>query len=185
MKKMLIGLSSVLLASVVAVAAQEKPAPAVKPLPAITPLKVQVTLSRFSGDRKISSAPYAMSVNATAIRREAPVSVRMGVQVPVAATSKDPTSYNYRNVGTNIDCWSSPTEDGRFNLWMNVEQSSLYGEETQKRQASTSAEPPVFRSFNTSFMITLKDGETTQFISATDPVSGEVLKIDVTVNVVK
>jgi len=44
---------------------------------------------------------------------------------------------------------------------------------------------PAFRSFTSSFNLLLKDGQAAQQTSATDPVSGEVLKIDVTVTVLK
>jgi hypothetical protein len=160
--------------------------------PGLTPLKVQVVLTRYNGDRKVSSLPYTIAVTATPGRREAPVSLRMGVQVPVPATTYtpgaakegNPSTYTYRNVGTNIDCWASPTDDNRFNISLNVEQSSVYSEE-QRRQTGSTIDQPVFRSFNLQFNVILADGQTSQNVAATDPVSGEVLKIDVTVNVVK
>jgi hypothetical protein len=44
---------------------------------------------------------------------------------------------------------------------------------------------PMFRSFNSSVRLLLRDGQTTQYASATDPVIGELTKIDVTLNVLK
>jgi hypothetical protein len=44
---------------------------------------------------------------------------------------------------------------------------------------------PAFRTFTSSFSVLLRDGQTAQHTAATDPVSGEVLRIDVTVNVLK
>jgi hypothetical protein len=41
------------------------------------------------------------------------------------------------------------------------------------------------RNFNSSFTLLLRDGQTAQVSSATDPISGEVLKVVVTLNVVK
>lgn len=179
--------------------AQERATAAAKPVPPLTPLKLQVLFARYNGDRKISSTPYTFAVNATRTPREAPVSIRMGVQVPVpmqAAKDSAIATYQYRNVGTNIDCWVMATEDGRFNVNLNVEESSIFGEDAQKRnqkieQATGIPQPPqiaaqpMFRSFNSSFSVLLKDGETTQYVTATDPVSGEILKIDVTLNAVK
>jgi hypothetical protein len=43
----------------------------------------------------------------------------------------------------------------------------------------------MFRSFRASFVPLLRDGQTVQYTAATDPVSGEVVKIDVTVTVLK
>ena len=39
---------------------------------------------------------------------------------------------------------------------------------------------PAFRSFTSTFNVLLKDGQTAQHTAATDPVSGEVLRVDVT-----
>ena len=44
---------------------------------------------------------------------------------------------------------------------------------------------PSFRNFNSAFTALLRDGQTMQYTSATDPVSGEVMKIDVTAAVMK
>jgi hypothetical protein len=44
---------------------------------------------------------------------------------------------------------------------------------------------PVFRSFRSTNTLVLRDGQTRQFTAATDRVSGEVVRIDVTLNVVK
>jgi len=43
----------------------------------------------------------------------------------------------------------------------------------------------ILRNFNSSFTLLLRDGQTAQVSSATDPISGEVLKVVVTLNVVK
>jgi hypothetical protein len=44
---------------------------------------------------------------------------------------------------------------------------------------------PAFRAFNATFSMLLRDGQTMQYASATDSVSGEVVKIDVSLNVLK
>jgi hypothetical protein len=44
---------------------------------------------------------------------------------------------------------------------------------------------PAFRSFTSSFNLLLKDGQTAQHTAATDPISGEVIRVDVTLNVLK
>jgi hypothetical protein len=43
----------------------------------------------------------------------------------------------------------------------------------------------VFSGFRSSVQLLMRDGQTVQSMMATDPVSGRVLKIDVTLNVVK
>ena len=56
---------------------------------------------------------------------------------------------------------------------------------TRRTPAQTLKGIPAFRNFTSNFNILLKDGQTAQYASATDPVSGETLKVDVTLNVLK
>lgn len=186
--------------------AQEKPAPAPvvvneimqppsrREHPAPIPLKVTVVLSRYQGEKRMSSMPYAMGVTASGWGPAPKTTLRMGVDVPVQVTVFGPTdgksttstSYNYRNVGTNIDCSASfeSTAAGVFQLTLTVSDSSI-GLDTSKKTAGVMPDIPSFRNFNSSFTALLRDGQTTQYTSATDPVTGELMKIDVTLNVMK
>jgi hypothetical protein len=152
---------------------------------ALVPLKVQLVVSRHAGDKKISSLPYTLWVTANDKKM---TSVRMGVQVPIAtsATTKEGAtlpSYSYRDVGTNIDCQAIGQGDGLFNLEIKLNDSSVSFDPKESGQALKGT--PAFRNFTSNFSILLKDGQTAQYASATDPVSGETLKVDVTVNVLK
>jgi hypothetical protein len=93
-------------------------------------------------------------------------------------------SYNYRSVGTNIDITAESGPDGYYKLNMTVQDSSVQLDTTDRAKPLAPG-APMFRSFNSSFPLLLRDGQTTQYTSATDPVSGEVTKIDVTLNVLK
>jgi hypothetical protein len=169
-----------------------------------TPLRVQVVFSKYQGETKVASLPYTLTCNTG--ERQAAV-LRMGIEVPVpVARLKDKegtptTSFEYKNVGTNIDCRAGmASPDGRFRLDLTVEQSSIYSvpDDKARRAPSVGGEGkpggvtdvgiggvPMFRTFRSTFNPILRDGQTVQYTSATDPVSGEVVKIDVTVNVVK
>lgn len=171
--------------------AQEKPAaPAQKPA-VIVPVKVQVVISRYQGEKKVSSLPYSLSVNAN---DRGSSSLRMGAQVPIATSmmplidsvgkSTVPQSFQYKDVGTNIDCSASTTDDGRFRLAITIEENSLITDEP-KAQPGVAKVNPSFRSFRTTETLLLKDGQTLQFTSATDKISGDVVKVDVTLTVVK
>lgn len=166
-------------------AAQEK---AAEPKTPTVPLKVQVVIARYDGEKKISSMPYLLS--ATAGRM---ASLRMGTKVPVAATSFTPiatggtgvnplTAYQYQDVGTNIDCATSPLDDGRFRLDLSIEDSAVYPEDQSR---PTPGDRPSFRSFRVTNSLVLKDGQSAQFSTAVDKVTGIVTKVDVTLTVVK
>lgn len=152
----------------------------------LVPLRVQVVVSRQAGEKKISNLPYTLWVTAN---DKTMTSVRMGVQVPVTQTlfgGKDgapQSSYTYKDVGTNIDCRATALGDGRFTLEIRLSDSSL-GMDPKESAASTPSRP-VFRNFSSSFNILLRDGQTAQYASATDPVTGESLKVDVTLTVLK
>jgi type II secretory pathway component GspD/PulD (secretin) len=174
-------------ASTVFVGAQGQGADAAGTSPTV-PLKVQVVIARYEGEKKISSMPYTLSVNAGRA-----ANLRMGTMVPVVSTSYTPlapggagvnplTSYNYKDVGTSIDCTTATLDDGRFRMELTVEDSSVYPED-QKRPPGVNA--PSFQSFRASNSLVLKDGQTSQFTTAIDKVTGVVTKIDVTLTVVK
>src|SRR5687767_10230569 len=64
---------------------------------AMMPARVQIVFSRFKGDKKVSSLPYTLGVTAN---ERVKTSLRMGMEVPLGRMQ----SYNYKNLGTNIDC---------------------------------------------------------------------------------
>ena len=157
-----------------------------KPAPTATPLKVQVVLSRFDGERKLASLPYTLLVSAG--DRDNRVTLRMGVALPVAGGGKDAGAVSVYDVGTNMDCTATPGDGGRFRINLAVNHTAVYESDQQHLQAAVprpGASAQLIRSFTSSFSVNLKDGETGQTIAATDPVTGEVMKIDVTVHVVK
>ena len=179
------------LASSATVRAQDKPAapPAKPPQPAVIPLKVQVIISRFQGEKKLSSLPYTLSVNA-----DSRATLRMGAKVPVmmimtANMPKDVPQggpIQYQDVGTDIDCyvWRAQ-EDGRYRLEITISDTSVYGDGPAANDNKPTPGNPSFRSFRASDSMVLRDGQTSQFTTATDKVSGEIVKVDVTLTVVK
>jgi hypothetical protein len=98
------------------------------------------------------------------------------------------SSYSYRSVGTSIDCTARPVSGGVFRVMLAVSDTSVFMPERTPDSASpTSRVPgvPAFRTFTSNFNLLLKDGQVAQHTAATDPVSGEVLRIDVTLSVIK
>ena len=157
----------------------------------LVPLKVQLVVSRYAAEKKVSSLPYTLWVTANGKQT---TSVRMGVQTPIVqtvfgaaaaggmATTPAP-SYTYKDIGTNIDCNATSQADGSFVLEIKLNDSSVSFD--TKDASQTLKGIPAFRNFTSNFSILVKDGQTAQYASATDPVSGETVKIDVTVNVLK
>jgi Bacterial type II and III secretion system protein len=173
-------------------AAQEpaKPAtekPSVAPAPPLTaPLKLNVIVSKYQGDKKTSSLPYSISLNSNSSQ----VRLRMGADVPyatgsVTADGKPAPAYAYRTVGLSIDATARPPETGGiYRVDISVSDSSI-ATNNQVQGAPMIGSVPIFRSFSVSNSVMLKDGQTTQLTSAADPVTGEILRVDVTLTVVK
>ena len=151
-------------------------------------LKIQVVVSRFQGDKRISSLPYTLTAG-TSDRGSARVNLRLGTQVPITTMARQNSDSNaplvptvtYRDVGTSIDCSVQAVDDGRFRLDLSVEDSSV---ETAAGSGATNTNP-AFKSFRTTESVLLRDGQSTQYSTATDKVNGDVLKIDVTLTVVR
>lgn len=148
------------------------------------PVKVQVVLTEFDGDKKISSMPYTFMVIAGG--RYNSTYVRTGVRVPVETDGKDQKT-TYMDVGVGIDCNISPEDDGRFRVNFTLDRSALYPNKSSEGERLVS-EPngqPLVRQFRTQESLFLKDGQTSENTLSTDPLNGHTLRLSVTINVQK
>ena len=110
----------------------------------------------------------------------------MGTRIPVQISKDAPGPVSYQDVGNNIDCSAEALGDSRFKLQCTFEQSSVYSPDAEKRGSEASPGPvPLFRTFRTEVMLFVRDGQAMQYTSAADPVSGETLRVDGTLSVVK
>jgi hypothetical protein len=170
--------------------AQEKPAPAPPAQQGgpMVPLKLDLVISRLAGDKKISSMPYSMwlTANDPSTGRLGGTSLRMGVRMPLPATvtSKEGAmvSYTtqYHDIGTNIDASAVSATDGRFGVSITLNESGV-----NTKGESAVAGAPMLRNFTSRFFLLLSDGQTAIYTSATDPVTGETLNVQVTLTVLK
>jgi hypothetical protein len=171
-----------------------------QPAVPIVPVKVDVLLSRLQGDKKVSSLPYTVWANANGNN----VSLRLGVDVPVGAslvttgnenttssgrstttTSSTMNRVEFRSIGTSIDCSVRQTPDGRFWVRLNVQDSSIFTTDSDTRAPLKLADPMAFRTFAFSNELAMRDGQTAQWASGTDKITGEILRLDATLTVLK
>lgn len=152
-----------------------------------TQLKVQLVFNEFSGDKKVKSLPYTLLVGSGPEGRS---KLRMGSRVPVA-TGGEKTSYQYIDVGTNIDCWATPLADGRYRVTLTMERSWAEGEGSadDRKPAPESKDldyrPAVVRQFRSEMNVPMHDGQTVEADFATDPITGKVIRLEVTLTVIK
>lgn len=147
-------------------------------------LKIQVVFSEYEGEKKIKSLPYALTV---LVGGEPNWSkIRMGDRVPVAV-AKD--QFQYLDVGTNVDCRAYAASEGRFRLVMALERSWVQSDVPMASGKDASVEvqfhQPTIRSFRSDTNVILREGQTVETDFATDPVSGRVIKLEVTMNTLK
>lgn len=183
-------LTSVLVTCAVAVGilgpavAQQKPTP--------SELKVQVVFTEFEGDKKIGSLPYSFTAVGGGEDRggQYEASLRLGISVPIITMTKDGESQTqYQDLGTNIDCRAWRLDDGRYKLTFAIERSSVYSPDPSLRPAQPTYTQnllqPVLRRYRGSFDLLLRDGQTADGPTATDPQSGRVLKTEVSLKVTR
>jgi hypothetical protein len=156
----------------------------------IVPLQVEVVVSKYQGEKRTSSVPYVLSVNAAQPPFSGrPSQIRIGANVPVPTLVGEQGSpklvyQSSQFVGTQIDCSATVLEGGRFEINLSIEDSASL--EPPVGNASTKAdEPPILRTFRSRNQLVLRDGQSSQFTAAADRISGEVIRVDVTPSVVK
>jgi len=177
----------------------QSPTPAPPPLPS-QPAQVDVVLTRSLGEKKTSSLPFALML--TAAQRFSQVSIRMGMDVPVGTSTSNVTQTSnaqgnspravettravteYRNIGTSIDSAVTRVDDTNYSVYVNVNDSSLHSPDAGKTPPRI-ADPAAFRTFSTQNTLPMRDGQTRLFGVATDKITGETLKIEVKLTILK
>lgn len=156
----------------------------------VVPVRVHVLVARYEGDKRVSSMPYTMLVNASP---RGVGQIRIGAEVPVT-TGGAPASadgkqapvpaVSYEHIGTHIDCRVTPTDDGRYLVELTVSEKSVYPDGEGPRVARPHGNPP-FRSFRANNAMVLRDGQTAEFATVGDRLTGEIIRIEGTLHLVK
>jgi hypothetical protein len=158
----------------------------------VTPLKIEVVLTEYEGDKKLKSMPYVAYLNAYEGGRGGSAKLRVGSKVPILG-GKD-SGIQYIDVGTNIDYRATVGDAGTFRVELVVERSWVEGDMAMptsnpsgndKPPLSGEFKQPVIRQFKSDAGVTLRDGQTVESTVATDPLSGRVMKIEVSLAVLK
>jgi hypothetical protein len=152
------------------------------------PIKVQIVLSEYDGDKKISSMPYSFVTLADdRFWGTYNTSLRTGVRIPIEIDGKDQKT-TYMDVGLNIDCGIKTEDEGRYFVRLTLERSSLYPSGSSGDEKLGTSRPnsqPLVRQFRTSENLILKDGQASENIMSTDPLNGHVIRVSVSINVLK
>jgi hypothetical protein len=155
----------------------EEPAAPSKPSGPAVPLKVQVTFSRYQGESRVSRSPFVLAVTSGDPTAE----VVAGLQYPVHVRVQDGTTVMFKDAATKVQCSAEALDGGRFRVALEVEQTTAATGQALPQPAAA----PVLHTFRSASRLLLRDGESSQFVAASDPVSGDRLEIDVALQVRK
>src|SRR4030095_2875761 len=126
-------------------------------------VKIDIVLSRVKGTAKLSNLPFSLN----AVTDGSPTTLRLGSNVPIPQPTFGPVApgtantpivaYTYQNIGSNIDCSVSLLADGRYQISLALDDSSL----AEGSQPGSGA--PVIRSYRMNTRLLLRDGQPSQF----------------------
>jgi hypothetical protein len=162
------------------------PPPGAKPSTTSEPaaVRIDIVLSRTSGNKTLSSLPYSLHAAEGKVTH-----LRLGSNVPVPMSvvgGGGATSVNYQNVGSSIDCDVRLQADGRYRLSLVMDDSSLADQPANVATGGvTTTSFPIIRSYRIDTLLVLRNGEATTFNVATDKVSGDTIRAQVTVTALK
>lgn len=186
---------------VAAQAAPATPAATAKPPLETLPVQLDVVLTRWQGEKKISSLPFVLITTASRGGSQG-TSIRMGVDVPIGTSTSSATQTSgaqtqnpravetsksetvFRNVGTDIDGRAMRTDDRSFDVYMNIRDSAIFSADASK-PLTTIGDPTAFRTFNASNTLPMIDGQTRLFGLGTDKITGETVRVEVKLTVLK
>jgi hypothetical protein len=162
-------------------------------------VKLTVVISRFESDKKVGSLPFVLMIvpspapaptdDPRSIRDGEQTTLQMGSDYPMPSTTvtdgKSVSSFTYRSIGTNISASGRMLDDNRFNVSIGVQDSQVMSETVSSGSASRGESLPKLQNFRSNNRLILRDGQTVQYTAAADKMSGEIVKVDVTLNVIK
>ncbi len=144
-------------------------------------LKLHIVIMEFQGHKELSRLPYTIPVIAGPISLES--SLRMGVNVQVM-TNKN--IYQYRQIGTNIDCLTARSIGPDLYLFsLIITRSYLSNHRITKNIYPRAGEPPAIVNLSSQMNLLMRNGQTITTSLATDPVNGHVIRVAVTLQVLK
>jgi hypothetical protein len=146
-------------------------------------VRLEVVMTRSQGDTVIARLPYTLLLSAGGSGAR----VYGGIQLPILVRHEGSNTMMFKNAGGNVFARTWALEGGRFKVDLTTEYGGVYptNGESATEEPDVSPAAPVLRSFSSNATITLGDGQSTVFSDSADPITGETVKTEVTLHVVK
>ena len=145
-------------------------------------LKLTVVISRFSGEKKIGNLPFVLLLTPT--DENTTVQMSSSVPVPQQVAETGAQSYSYQSVCTSITASSAKeTTPGQYVVSVRISDSQLLSDAV----APSLATKGLMRTqqFSSSVRLPLRDAQTISYNAATDKLTGDLVRVEVTLNVLK
>ena len=148
------------------------------------PVQLQVVIARYRSEKKVAEMPYMLSVKTTGDQPRGG-QLRIGSQIPISTTVDGKPTVIFRDIGMGIDAQASVLEDGRYAVSLNIDETAVYAASQEPFKLQVVAPAPVLRLYRASNTMFMKEGQTSQFTAGTDPMTGDTVRVDVTLTVPK
>ncbi|HUL75624.1 MAG TPA: hypothetical protein VL691_00040 [Vicinamibacteria bacterium] len=137
-------------------------------------LHVRFQETRQRGESATPARPSVLVLHADG----KPARVFLGTQVTLTTSDKTAPATLFKNAGVEAEVTATTLADGRYRLDVKFEEGGvLTGDE-----GAPPGDNPILRIVRGKSRLVLREGETVPFVSAVDPVTGEVVHVDVTVS---
>lgn len=139
-------------------------------------LRVQFQETRQRGDAAPVSRPNTLLLHADA----GAARLFVGTQLAITKSDKEATTTTFKNAGVAVQVSVATLPDGRYRLDAEYEDSQKRGLAVERAPGPVTAGNPVLQVVKARSGLTLREGETVPLASAVDPVTGEVVRVELT-----
>jgi Flp pilus assembly secretin CpaC len=141
-------------------------------------LRLQVQETRERGNVPTTSRTSALLLHADGGQ----ASMFVGTELPITQNERDTPTTVFRNAGVSVRVRVAALPDGRYQLHAEYEDAQKRGLVERAPGPVTAGNPVLHVIKARSAGVTLSEGETLPFASAVDPVTGEVVKVVLTLS---
>jgi hypothetical protein len=177
-KTIAIGLWTLFLAPCPIALAQEAPAKTPEaPKPAGKRLSVQFRETRLRGETITATRAYTLLLHADAEGARSFV----GTQARLTVADRQAPATLFKNAGVETRARVRALPDGRYGVAAKYERSAVLAAGGGEGSPAPVTDNPILRVVRGESTVVLREGETVPFASAVDAVTGEVVRVDLTV----
>ena len=140
-------------------------------------LRVRFLETRLLGDKTTSVQIALLTLHAG----DKPANVFVGTQVALRTSDKGAPTVTFKNAGVQAEVRAQALPGSRYRLEASFEKASVLAA-SGGAVAPSNEDNPVLQVVKGESRIVLREGETVPFASAVDPVTGEVVRVDIAVD---